>query len=316
MNLHILDVKQYMYAGQSKPLVISRGVVEDQGEYRPREMMCGSLAYLFDEIIRIIEDKDNFVALCFDSPPTVKRELSEEIGYTYKKGRAKAPVHVTYQYEVAKDILPELGFNCMIQEGLEADDLISSLCFRYNKAFQRIIIHTNDSDQYYLVKDRVECVAVTKRSKSVNRSNYEMAVHKSRAVPYNTLTLEKLFTGESSDNVPPIITEDSIRLSSVLGKEVYPYLGDNIKLRAIVKNVMSKDSTLKIFDLIAPILTMGSATRLNMSKKTNMGVFNFLAFEFGCHRYQRMSIPYNKLGDELIDEAIDKVIERWEINGK
>lgn len=311
MNLHILDVKQYMYAGQSKPLTIARGVVEDQGEYRPREMMCGSLAYLFNEIIRIADDSNNCLVLCFDSKPTYKRALSEEIRYIYKNGRPSAPAHVSYQYEVAKMILPELGFHCSIEDGYEADDLISSICFRYKKAYRKIVIHTNDSDQYYLVGDNVECVAVTSRGKSINRSNYEMAVHRKRAVPYNTLTLEKLFDGETSDNVPPIAVGDYTRLMAVLGKEVYPYLGDNTKLRTVIKNVMQDSSTLTVFDLIAPILTMGSSTRIDKAKKVNSTSFKFIAAEFGCNRYQRIQVPYSELGEQLIEQAVDYVVERW-----
>lgn len=312
MNLHIMDLKQYMYTGVSKPQTVARGVIEDASDFRAREFRCGSLSYLIDEMYKILVDTNNLLCFCIDTTPTFKRELSEsKLNRKYKDGRAKSPVHVNYQFEFAKRMVKIIGFNCIELEGYEADDGVSSLVKKYHNQFDKITIYSNDSDQYYLVDDKVTIVPTSLRGKIVNMSNYEKIVNKDMYIEYNTLTVHKLIHGESGDNIPAIPRDVAKRLLRVLPKAGNPFYGDNTVLRTIVKNSCKNDEkVMAVFDLLAPVVITDARVSIDFTKQINVGLLRFFGIEFQSYCYRNHNYSHNEVGEEMIEDFLDELEDK------
>lgn len=312
MTLHLLDLKQYMYTGVSKVQTVTRGVIEDSGGYRPREFRCGSLAYVIDEVYRILADKDNVICFCIDTPPIVKREMSEQYFHRqYKGGRQKAPAHVTYQFEFAINMVKQIGFNFVMLEGYEADDCIASVVRKYKNAYDKIVIHSNDSDQYYLVSDKTTVVPTSLKGKTVNMSNYETVVSKDRFVPYNTNTLSKLMHGEPGDNIIAAPYDCSKRLQKLIPPIANKYLGDNELLKTIIKNTCSNDEqTMKVFELLAPVEILDERVIIDPSVQINGELLRFFGIEFQSYSYQRYNYYKYPEGEEMIEDFLDYLIDK------
>lgn len=306
MILHLLDLKQYMYTGVSKLQTYADGVIEDSNKYRPREFRCGSLAYVIDEVSKLLKEKSSVVCFCIDTPPTIKREWCEKLCHRqYKGGRKSAPAHVTYQFEFAIEMIKEIGFNYVMLDGYEADDCIASVVRKYKNMYEKIVIHTNDSDQYYLISEKISIVPTSLRGKNVNIGNYESVVNKDRYVPYNTLTLDKMIFGESSDNIPYISDEMTRRIKNLIPKEANQYLGDNDILRTIVKNTCNNDEkTMAIFELIAPIEIIDSRVIVDPGIVYNSELFRYFGIEFQSYAFQRYNYFPNEVGHRMLDNFL------------
>lgn len=312
MILHLLDLKQYMYTGVSKMQTVTRGVIEDSGGYRPREFICGSLAYVLDEVYKVMLDKQNVICFCIDTPPLIKREMSQQyFSRKYKGGRAKAPEHVIYQFRFAIEMVKEIGFNYVMLDGYEADDCIASIIHKYGNAYERIVIHSNDSDQYYLVSDKVDIVPTSLKGKVVNKSNYESVANKDRYVPYNTITLDKLIHGEPGDNILAVPREQASRLCRLIPPIANNYLGDNDLLRTIVKNTCNKDEyTMHVFDMIAPIIVTDERVDIDPSYQIDGELLRYFGIEFQAYAYRRYNPVVNENGEEMIQRFLDDLIDK------
>lgn len=311
MILHILDLKQYMYTGVSKPQVVARGVIEDGNSYRPREFRCGSLAYVIDEVTKLMYDKKNVICFCIDTIPLVKREMSmQNFNRQYKGGRHKAPDHVSYQFEFAIKMIEQIGFNSIRLEGYEADDCIASVIHKYQNYYEKIVIHSNDSDQYYLVSDKVSIVPTSLKGKVVNMSNYETVANRERFVPYNTITLNKLIHGESGDNILAAPLEQSRKIIKLIPPVVNRLLGDNDILRTLVKNSCGNDQrTMATFDLIAPI-ELSEGIEVDNDAPIDRELLRFFGIEFQAYCYARYDYISNEKGEEMISDFLYCLEER------
>lgn len=313
-TLYVLDVKQFMYVGQSKREKVCRGVIEDNNAYRPNEMRVGSLCYIMSLLDKLDKDEDEKdIVLCYDSPPTHKRDLArEELGIEYKGNRAKPPEHVTYQYELAKIILPQMGYNCLIAEGLEADDLIASVVLKYRDVYDHVTIFTGDSDQYYLIDKKTDVQSIRANGRSVNYANYRSNIKKDRLVTYNCVNLLKLIEGETTDTVPRLKQEVINRLLKMLPQETFPYLGNMTIFRTVFKNIIDKDDreSLAIFDLINPILVFDERSSIERGKTVDFRMFDYYATLFGMYGYSKKQLMYNPLGESTIESFLENLNRR------
>lgn len=313
-TLYVLDVKQFMYIGQSKKEKVCCGIIEDNDVYRPNEMKVGSLCFLMSLLEKLDNDENEHdIVLCFDSPPTYKRKLAKEkLDYIYKYGRGKPPEHVTYQYELSKIIFPQIGFNCLIAEGLEADDLIASVVIKYREVYDHIIIYSEDSDQYYLIDKKTEVLAIRTNGRSVTYSNYMSNVKRDRIIKYNCINLLKLIESEPTDNIPALKQDVINRLLKMLPEETYPYLGNMTLFRTVFKNIVNNDEeSMAIFDLINPILIFDDRSTINRnSKEINYRLFNYYATLFGMYNHKKDALMHNTIGESTIESFLNDLNRR------
>ena len=311
MILHIFDVKQTIYVGQSRKETVCRGVIEDQGRYRPNDMRVGAICYLFDKINVLRNDSNNVICLCCDSRPTYKIQLLMDVfGIQYKGGRPKASDFVNYQYDFVVELLKQMNFNVYKEESYEADDLISSLVYKYKNVFDEIIIHTNDSDQYYLIDKHVRCDAVSSTVRDVDYSGYVEACSKKRKTPYNTVMLNKMLYGEPGDNVPQLGPSYVDYASRCIPDVAYPFLGDAIILRTIIKALsQDEEKAMCVCDCITPRLLLDERTSINVDKQPDWNMFIYYSIAFGCAAYRNFELPDNELGESVILSKLKEINE-------
>lgn len=166
--------------------------------------------------------------VCFDSPvPVRKAYFAKYFNMTvgtvseYKGGREKMSELFYDSITMTKDLLVKAGVMCLKANNYEADDLIFACIKKAKEQFPGVPIDvmTNDADLIPLVD---ETVSVFLRSKKgtyavndeyerlhyiqITPDNYQSVVedlsnYKKFSVPYNTLLLQKILRGDSSDNI-------------------------------------------------------------------------------------------------------------------
>lgn len=271
-TLRIFNVSDYIHAGGaprskntsfSKPPTYFAGVRElPDGSWGASYLPTGGISFALNPIFERItsEDyKDETLVFCIDSHPTIKREmysqlLRDESGY--KANRPKKLVDISIQRDSIYDILRLVSPNVLISEGYEADDIIASLVWKYKKSYERIVIHTRDQDLYSLVDDNVEIDLVGTKGKYVTKSNFSSVLSDKygNPIPFNGIMLDKLFYGDTSDNIPGIGESFSEAIRRAIPKEKYKFLTNiNILRTWVGKAVNYNPIAVGILEILLPL---------------------------------------------------------------
>ena len=140
------------------------------------------------------------VAVAFDVPaPTFRHERFAE----YKAHRPPTPPELRPQFDVIKEVMTAFGVPIYEQAGIEADDVLGTLCKQAEEQDIDTVVLTGDTDTLQLVSSRVSVLL----SHAVgNRTLYDADAVRER---YGGLGPEsvaeiKALEGDSSDNIPGV----------------------------------------------------------------------------------------------------------------
>ena len=142
------------------------------------------------------EMQPDFVAVVFDARGKTFRD---ELYAQYKANRPSMPEELAAQVAPIHELLVALGLSLLEVPGVEADDVIGTLCGHAVSAGMRVTLSTGDKDMAQLVNDRVTMVnpmdgAVLDPAGVVKK----FGVPPERIVDYLTLV------GDAVDNVPGV----------------------------------------------------------------------------------------------------------------
>ena len=292
-TLRLLDASQYISAGahtKSNQYFLCGDLKMIDGRFEENTMPTSGVVYLLEAISEMLNEEDCDVVVCFDDKPTIKRGIFEEkllpIGYgRYKGNRPPKPIDIEPQRELAYEIVKHIGLNAVKVKGVEADDCIASIVKYYKDSYSKVVIHTKDSDLYYLVDNTVEVQPLNRYGKSgkyVNRANWENTVNNDYVVNYNMLTLLKMEQGEHGDNIPRVNKTVMQNIYNCIPKDMYPKLGDNELLRKFVELGSGNcPTTMAIFDLITPIIVDQSDVEL-FDQDLDKQLFNYYLSRVKC----------------------------------
>lgn len=265
MELHILDTSNYLYAGSYNNFWVGRGVRESDGQYQANEAPMGGVRFLLSQAQKFCSS-NSIVMPVFDRAPTIKRKMYfDAFGdeYGYKGNRDKSDdkkLEIENSKWYAEAIMSNMGFQTQSAEGYEADDVIYSLVLYYRDDFEKIYIHTRDSDLTFLVSDNVEIAKVGDKGKCIDLRSYPELARTGEYTWYNTLNFIKLYYGDKSDNIPGVGKEWVDRVDSVIPAADYPKLGDLDLARKYLREVMSKYPTapnshklIEVFNILSPL---------------------------------------------------------------
>lgn len=173
-------------------------------------------------------------AVCFDSPvPSRKGYFAKAFGMevdgdsAYKGGRKSMGSDMYEAIGMTKDILVSAGVSCFKGDNYEADDLIFACVQKAKEDYPDLPIDviTNDADLLPLVDETVSVFLRSKKStyavtKDLEKPHYvqvtpenyqevveDLSAYRKFKVPYNTLLLQKLLRGDSSDNIGEKVKE-------------------------------------------------------------------------------------------------------------
>jgi DNA polymerase-1 len=157
----------------------------------------GAIHGVLNMINKLVKEQptEHFVVV-FDAPgKTFRDELFED----YKANRPPMPDDLRPQVEPLLDAVPAMGLPLLRIPGVEADDVIGTLCRMAIDAGMEVLVSTGDKDMAQLVEDQVTLVN-TMSGSVLDRDGVKKKfdVYPEQIIDYLALV------GDSSDNIPGV----------------------------------------------------------------------------------------------------------------
>ncbi|MGB5624370.1 MAG: DNA polymerase I [Woeseiaceae bacterium] len=186
-DLVLIDGSSYLYRAYHALPALSNS----QGE--PTGALHGVLT-MIQKLIR--EERPAHIAVVFDAPGKTFRD---ELYADYKATRPPMPDDLRTQVQPILDAVEALGLPLLRVAGVEADDVIGTLCEQAADKGLKVLVSTGDKDLAQLVNDQVRLVN-TMNDSTLDRDGVKtkFGVYPEQIVDYLALV------GDSSDNIPGV----------------------------------------------------------------------------------------------------------------
>ena len=186
-DLVLIDGSSYLYrAFHALP-----SLTNSKGE--PTGALHGVLN-MINKLVR--EQPDARVAVVFDAPGKTFRD---DLYADYKANRPPMPDELRSQLAPILETVKAMGLPLLSVEGVEADDVIGTLCRQGAAAGQSVLVSTGDKDMAQLVSDKVTLVN-TMNDSLLDRDGVKnkFDVWPEQIIDYLALV------GDKSDNIPGV----------------------------------------------------------------------------------------------------------------
>jgi DNA polymerase-1 len=186
-DLVLIDGSSYLYrAFHALP-----PLTNSQGE------PTGALHGVLTMILKLIRDEQPaHVAVVFDAPGKTFRD---EMFADYKANRPPMPDDLRSQVQPILDAVVAMGLPLLRVDGVEADDVIGTLCAQADKKGLDVLVSTGDKDLAQLVTDKVTLI------NTMNDSRLDRDAVKEKFDVYPEQIIDYLaLVGDSSDNIPGV----------------------------------------------------------------------------------------------------------------
>ena len=185
--LVLVDGSSYLYRAfhALPPLTTSKG------------QPTGAIKGVLNMLIRLRKDFDpDYMAVVFDAKgKTFRDDMYPE----YKANRPPMPDDLRSQIEPLHTAIRLMGLPLLIIEGVEADDVIGTLCHIATQQGIDTIVSTGDKDMAQLVNDHVTLINTMTDTKMDREGVIEkFGIPPERIIDYLTLV------GDSVDNIPGV----------------------------------------------------------------------------------------------------------------
>ena len=146
---------------------------------------------------KLIKDYDpDYMAVVFDAKgKTFRDELFEQ----YKANRPPMPDELREQVQPLHDLIRAMGLPLIIEEGVEADDVIGTFARQFSAEQKAVLISTGDKDMAQLVNDHVTLI------NTMNDALYDIEGVKKKFGIGPELIIDFLaLMGDKVDNIPGV----------------------------------------------------------------------------------------------------------------
>ena len=186
-DLVLIDGSSYLYrAFHALP-----SLTNSQGE--PSGAMHGVLT-MIQKLLR--EETPSHVAVVFDAPGKTFRD---DLYADYKANRPPMPDELRSQVQPILDAITTMGLPLLRVEGVEADDVIGTLCTRAAASGLTTLVSTGDKDLAQLVNDQVTLI------NTMNDARMDRDAVKARFDVWPEQIIDYLaLVGDTSDNIPGV----------------------------------------------------------------------------------------------------------------
>jgi DNA polymerase-1 len=186
-DLVLIDGSSYLYrAFHALP-----ALTNSQGE--PTGAMHGVVTM----ILKLLRDEQPaHIAVVFDAPGKTFRD---DMFADYKANRPPMPDDLRSQVQPILDAVAAMGLPLLRVEGVEADDVIGTLCVQAEEKGLNVLVSTGDKDLAQLVTDKVTLINTMNNSR-LNRDavKEKFDVYPEQIIDYLALV------GDTSDNIPGV----------------------------------------------------------------------------------------------------------------
>ncbi|MCG8371441.1 MAG: DNA polymerase I, partial [Proteobacteria bacterium] len=188
-DLVLIDGSSYLY--RAYYATERQGLANSNGE------PTGAIHVVLAMIRKLIrEERPTHVAIVFDAPgKTFRDELYPE----YKATRPPMPDDLRSQVRPIIQAVEAMGLPLLQVDGVEADDVIGTLCAEAERAGLAVLVSTGDKDLAQLVTDGVTLIDTmndTRIDRGAVKAKFD--VWPEQIVDYLALV------GDSSDNIPGV----------------------------------------------------------------------------------------------------------------
>jgi len=144
----------------------------------------------------------DYSACVFDAKGKTFRD---DIYPEYKANRASMPDDLRLQIEPLHRAIKAMGWPLIVEDGVEADDVIGALAKQAEREGMRVIISTGDKDISQLVNPHVTVVNTMRDAfRKTDEMLDEAGVEAKFGVPPSLMVDYLILIGDSSDNVPGV----------------------------------------------------------------------------------------------------------------
>jgi DNA polymerase-1 len=144
----------------------------------------------------IKEQSSEHIAVVFDAPGKTFRD---EMFAEYKANRPPMPEELRLQIEPLLKAVPAMGLPLLQVKGVEADDVIGTLCRQAVNSGMDVLVSTGDKDMAQLVEDKITLIN-TMSGTVLDRDGVKKKfdVYPEQIIDYLALV------GDTSDNIPGV----------------------------------------------------------------------------------------------------------------
>ena len=233
-NLLLMDINSHLSRAYHSAL--NQGLNELEGAYyegKPRFMIPQALNLIENEINKIsrMGRKPDYICLVMDaSGDNFRHELYPE----YKANRPDRDEDYVLQREEILEILNYKGYSIIREEGVEADDVITTITKKAESVPNLdITIGTDDKDLFYLISDKTRVF----RGK-VNKMYDREACIKEKGVPPEKILDFLTLDGDKVDNITGV---------PQLGEKTIPRVLEKYSVEQLLENPeLLEDKDLKV----------------------------------------------------------------------
>lgn len=181
--------------------------------YQPTGLIYGFLKSLL-ALGERFKTKGGNLIIFWDDRPIIKKTLFPE----YKAQRKRENFsEFALQLDLLKQVLQSTGVGQSEVEFEEADDLISSHISKNRKEIKKFIIVSADKDFLQLVDAQVVVIKPKMGKYPEVFYNEQKVLEEFGVVPKGIVFL-KVFTGDSSDNIPGVLRLPKKQIAKILGQ--------------------------------------------------------------------------------------------------
>ena len=218
-------------------------------------------------LLRLKEDCDpDHVAVAFDlHAPTFRHKMFDG----YKAGRKGMPPELRSQMPILKELLTDLGYTIVEQEGYEADDILGTLSAQC-KGEDRCFLATGDRDALQLVSDNTTVLlTATKMGRPVTTAYTPETLKAEYGVAPHGMIEIKALMGDSSDNIPGVAGVGQKTAGSLIQtygtiEYIYDHL-DEIEVTKSVREKLRADKDSAFLSRTLGTIVLDAPIDLNLS---------------------------------------------------
>ncbi|MES2554360.1 MAG: DNA polymerase I, partial [Pseudomonadota bacterium] len=168
-----------------------------------RNEPTGAIQGVLNMLRRLHKDYPSDYSACiFDAKGKTFRD---DIYPQYKANRAAMPDDLRPQIEPLFDAIRAMGWPLIVEDGVEADDVIGALCKQAGREGVRVIISTGDKDISQLVNEHVTVVNTMRDAFRKTDEVLDVAgVENKFGIPPSLMVDYLSLIGDTSDNVPGV----------------------------------------------------------------------------------------------------------------
>ncbi|EDN69049.1 DNA-directed DNA polymerase [Beggiatoa sp. PS] len=197
-----------------------------------------------------------YVAIVFDAKG---KKFRHELYPDYKKNRPPMPEELVVQISSTHDMVRALGFPLLMENGVEADDVIGTLAKQAEAVGMQTLIFSNDKDFAQLVNESITLINTMKNTRlDVEGVTEKFGIPPALIVDYLSLI------GDKSDNIPGVKT--------IGPKTAIKLLKNYGSLEAIIENIPQIKG--KVADNLREALSYLPLTRQLLMIKCDVPLLN------------------------------------------